>query len=79
MTLNLLPVVNNVLVALSDKFGGVLGLHLDLPPAPTNGQLPPGLRDRLAQALGVTLPPSFGQIASFGQASSHKCRTPFPC
>ena len=62
VTLNLLPVVNNVLVALSDKFGGVLGLHLDLPPVPTNGQLPPGLRDRLAQALGVTLPPSFGQI-----------------
>lgn len=61
VTLNLLPLVNNIVGALEDRLPTVFGKKLDLPPV-TSGDVPPGLRDRIERALGVTLPADFAQI-----------------
>ncbi|MFI0354964.1 hypothetical protein [Actinomadura sp. 9N407] len=61
VTLNLLPIVNNVLVALESRLPTMFGKQLDLP-ALTSGQIPPGLEQRVETALGVSLPDDFAQI-----------------
>ncbi|MGH4030242.1 hypothetical protein ACQB60_15025 [Actinomycetota bacterium Odt1-20B] len=61
VSLNLLPMVNNVLVSLEDRLPSLFGKKLDLPTL-SSGELPPGLHDRIEKALGVTLPADFAQI-----------------
>ncbi|WP_320781517.1 hypothetical protein [Streptomyces sp. CRN 30] len=61
VTLNLLPLVNNLLHALEDRLPTVFGKEIDLPPV-TSGEIPPGLRHRVEEALGVPLPPDFAQV-----------------
>ncbi|WP_119727734.1 hypothetical protein [Thermomonospora amylolytica] len=61
VTLNLLPVVNNVLVTLSAELPTLFGKEITLPTL-TSGQIPPDLRQRVQNALGVTLPADFAQI-----------------
>ncbi|MEU6826349.1 hypothetical protein ABZ921_37535 [Streptomyces atriruber] len=61
VTLNLLPMVNNVLNTLEDRLPTLFGKNLDLPRI-TSGEIPPGLHDRIEKALGVTLPDDFGQV-----------------
>ncbi|WP_181387476.1 hypothetical protein [Streptomyces sp. Act143] len=61
VTLNLLPMVNNLLVALEERLPTLFGKELDLPTL-SSGEVPPGLRDRVEKALGVTLPEDFAQI-----------------
>ncbi|WP_306335156.1 hypothetical protein [Streptomyces sp. KL118A] len=61
VTLNLLPMVNNVLNTLEDRLPTLFGKDLDLPRI-TSGEIPPGLHDRIEKALGVTLPEDFGQV-----------------
>ncbi|MFE0101488.1 hypothetical protein [Streptomyces sp. NPDC059009] len=61
VSLNLLPMVNNVLVSLEGRLPSLFGKKLDLPTL-SAGELPPGLHDRIEKALGVTLPQDFAQI-----------------
>ncbi|MFD7709640.1 hypothetical protein [Streptomyces sp. NPDC059786] len=61
VTLNLLPLVNNVLSELEDQLPTVRGKRIDLPPL-KSGAIPPGLHDRIENALGVSLPADFAQI-----------------
>ncbi|MGP3770628.1 hypothetical protein ACTWJ8_07280 [Streptomyces sp. SDT5-1] len=61
VTLNLLPVVNNLLNALENELPDVFGKKLDLPTL-SSGELPPGLHQRIEKALGRDLPEDFAQI-----------------
>ena len=64
VTLNLLPVVNNVLAILEDRAPTLFGRTLNLP-AITNGEIPPGLETRIETALGRDLPDNFSQITIY--------------
>ncbi|MEU6674406.1 hypothetical protein [Streptomyces sp. NPDC046925] len=66
VTLNLLPVVNNVLRSLEDQLPTLFGKKLDLP-ALSSGELPPGLHERIEKALGVSLPENFAQIRLYNR------------
>ena len=61
VTLNLLPVVNEVLRLLEQQVPTLFGRTVSLPTI-TNGQIPPGLETRIESALGVTLPANFAEI-----------------
>jgi hypothetical protein len=61
VTLNLLPVVNQVLNRLEQQIPSLFGKTVTLPTL-TNGQIPPGLRAKIESALGVTLPANFAAI-----------------
>lgn len=61
VTLNLLPVVNNVLVRLEQQAPTLFGKKLNLPEV-TSGQVPPGLQNRIESQLGVRLPADFAAI-----------------
>jgi hypothetical protein len=64
VTLNLLPVFNNVLSLLEQRAPTIFGKELNLPTI-TNGQVPPGLQTRIEDALGVTLPDNFSQVTIY--------------
>ncbi len=64
VTLNLLPLVNNLLNALEDRLPTLFGKRLDLPTV-SSGEIPPGLHDRIEKALGVSLPADFAQITLY--------------
>jgi hypothetical protein len=64
VTLNLLPVVNNVLATLEDRAPTLFGRTLNLPEI-TDGQVPAGLETRIETALGVDLPDNFSQITIY--------------
>ena len=61
VTLNLLPVVNQVLTSLEQKAPTLFGKTLNLPTI-TDGQIPAGLETKIESALGVTLPANFAAI-----------------
>lgn len=61
VTLNLLPVVNEVLGRLEKQAPTIFGKSLNLPTL-TNGQIPAGLETRIDNALGVKLPSNFAAI-----------------
>jgi hypothetical protein len=61
VTLNLLPIVNEVLRLLEQQVPTLFGKTLNLPTI-TNGQIPAGLETRIESALGVTLPANFAAI-----------------
>jgi hypothetical protein len=61
VTLNLLPVVNNVLSSLQQQVPTLFGKTVSLPTI-TNGQIPAGLQTKIESALGVTLPANFAAI-----------------
>ncbi len=64
VTLNLLPLINDVLVALEQRLPTLFGKQLNLPTI-SSGTIPPNLRARVESALGVTLPANFGQITLY--------------
>ncbi|WP_073762706.1 hypothetical protein [Streptomyces sp. CB02923] len=66
VTLNLLPLVNNLLNALEERLPTLFGKRLDLPTL-SSGEVPPGLRDRVGKALGVSLPADFAQIKLYNR------------
>ncbi|MFC8126268.1 hypothetical protein [Streptomyces sp. NPDC057302] len=66
VTLNLLPMVNNVLRSLEDQLPTLFGKKLDLP-ALSSGEIPPGLHERIEKALGVSLPENFAQIRLYNR------------
>lgn len=61
VTLNLLPVVNQVLSRLEKQVPSLFGKTVNLPTL-TNGQIPAGLRTKIETALGVSLPANFASI-----------------
>jgi hypothetical protein len=61
VTLNLLPVVNQVLVQLEQQVPTIFGKTVTLPTL-TNGQIPAGLQTKVEDALGVKLPANFAAI-----------------
>jgi hypothetical protein len=61
VTLNLLPIVNEVLVGLEKQAPTLFGKSLNLPSL-TNGQIPAGLQTKIESALGVNLPANFAAI-----------------
>jgi hypothetical protein len=61
VTLNLLPVVNEVLIGLEQQVPTLFGKQLNLPTL-TNGQIPAGLQTKIENALGVRLPANFAAI-----------------
>jgi hypothetical protein len=61
VTLNLLPVVNNVLASLQQQVPTLFGKSINLPTI-TNGQVPAGLQTKIESALGVKLPANFAAI-----------------
>jgi hypothetical protein len=61
VTLNLLPVVNNVLGSLQQQVPTLFGKTINLPTI-TNGQIPAGLQAKIESALGVKLPANFAAI-----------------
>jgi hypothetical protein len=61
VTLDLLPVVNQVLSRLEQQVPSLFGKTLNLPTI-TNGQIPAGLKTKIESALGVTLPANFAAI-----------------
>jgi hypothetical protein len=66
VTLNLLPIVNNLLVTIEAQLPTMFGKRLDLPTL-TSGQIPPGLEQRIESALGVSLPSDFAQIKLYNR------------
>jgi hypothetical protein len=61
VTLNLLPVINNVLSSLQQQVPTLFGKTVTLPTI-TNGQIPAGLQTKIEDALGVKLPANFAAI-----------------
>ncbi|MFI5662510.1 hypothetical protein [Streptomyces sp. NPDC051684] len=61
VTLDLLPVVNNLLGSLETELPAVFGKKIDLPTL-SSGELPPGLHQRIEKAIGKDLPEDFAQI-----------------
>ncbi|MET9296979.1 hypothetical protein [Streptomyces sp. NPDC003077] len=66
VTLNMLPLVNNLLNALEDRLPTLFGKRLDLPTL-SSGEIPAGLHDRIEKALGVSLPDDFAQITLYNR------------
>ncbi|MGH8968309.1 MAG: hypothetical protein ACRDV1_00010 [Actinomycetes bacterium] len=64
VTLNLLPVVNEVLRLLEQQVPTIFGKTVDLPQV-SSGEVPPGLENRIETALGVTLPDSFAKVTIY--------------
>ena len=61
VTLNLLPVVNDVLSNLQQQVPSLFGKTITLPTL-TNGEIPAGLNQKIEASLGVTLPANFAAI-----------------
>ncbi|MFZ3592936.1 hypothetical protein [Streptomyces sp. BH104] len=66
VTLNLLPVVNNLLGSLETELPSVFGKKIDLPTL-SSGELPPGLHQRIEKAIGKDLPENFAQIRLYNR------------
>lgn len=67
VTLNLLPIVNDLLVTIENELPAMFGRQLDLPTL-SSGEVPPGLHDRIETALGVSLPSDFAQITLYDRS-----------
>jgi hypothetical protein len=64
VTLDLLPIVNEVLRLLEKQIPSIFGNTITLP-AIQNGQVPAGLKTRIESALGVQLPDNFASITIY--------------
>jgi hypothetical protein len=64
VTLDLLPIVNEVLRLLEQQIPTIFGNTINLP-AIQNGQVPAGLQTRIESALGVQLPDNFAAITIY--------------
>ena len=64
VTLNLLPVINEVLVRVEERAAGLIGQDVDLPEI-TEGEVPEEAHVKIEAALGVDVPEDFGEIVVF--------------
>ena len=62
--IDLLPLINQVLQLLSDQLPTLFGKKLTLPDI-SSGAIPPNLRSRVEDALGVSLPANFAQFTIY--------------
>jgi hypothetical protein len=62
--INLLPLINQVIRALSDQLPTIFGKTITLPDL-SSGEIPDNLRVRVQDALGVTLPENFAQFTVY--------------
>lgn len=67
VTLNLLPIVNDLLLAVERALPTMFDRRLDLPTL-SSGEIPPNLHARIEAALGVSLPSDFGQITVYDRS-----------
>ena len=68
VTLNFLPVINEVLARIGDASPEILGRNIDIPTV-TVDDLPDEARDKIADALGVNLDDDFGTITVYDQGA----------
>lgn len=64
VTLNLLPIITQGLHTIRGEIEGILPAQVTLPDPASTEQVQQGIQ-RLSQALGVQLPPNFGQVTLF--------------
>ena len=64
VTLNFLPVINEVLARIGEASPEILGRNIDIPTV-TVDDLPDEARDKIGDALGVTLDDNFGTITVY--------------
>jgi hypothetical protein len=64
VTLNLLPVINEILARVEERAGGLVGQDVDLPEI-EDGEVPEEARAKIEAALGVDVPEDFGEIVVF--------------
>jgi len=62
--IDLLPLINQVIRALSDQLPTLFGKTITLPDL-SSGEIPDNLRTRVQDALGVTLPENFAQFTVY--------------
>jgi hypothetical protein len=62
--INLLPLINQVIRALSDQLPTLFGKTITLPDL-SSGEIPDNLRARVQDALGITLPENFAQFTVY--------------
>ncbi|MFF0374320.1 hypothetical protein [Actinoplanes missouriensis] len=62
--IDLLPLINQVLRELSAQLPTMFGKQITLPDL-SSGEIPPNLRLRIEEAVGVTLPPNFAQFTVY--------------
>ncbi len=70
VTLNTIPIVAEILRRVAQGAADLVGLNVTIPEIPT-GILPDAARQLLATALGVSLPPDFGQIPVMSSEQLH--------
>ncbi len=63
-TLNLLPIVNEVLLRIEERASGLFQRDVDLPEV-SSGEVPAEAREAISAALGVEVPEDFGEIVVF--------------
>jgi hypothetical protein len=73
VTIDLLPVINNVLAEIGDASPEIFGRTVDLPTL-TVGEDPTEARQRLASALGVDLDEGFGQFEVYDDGAISKAQ-----
>jgi hypothetical protein len=64
VTLNLLPVINEILVRVEERASGLIGQDIDIPEI-TEGEVPEEARVKIEAAFGVDVPEDFGEIVVF--------------
>jgi hypothetical protein len=64
VVLNLMPVINDVLKAVSAQASGLLGRDVQLPEI-SQGEVPAAAREKISDALGVQVPDNLGEIVVF--------------
>jgi hypothetical protein len=65
--LNTIPIITEVLRQLAQSAAGLFGLNVTIPQISAS-EIPDAAKQKLEQALGVTLPPDFGQITIMQQS-----------
>jgi hypothetical protein len=65
--LNTIPVITEVLRQLAQSAAGLVGLNVTIPQISAN-EIPEAAKEKLSQALGISLPEDFGQITIMQQS-----------
>lgn len=73
VTLDLLPITNDLLIAIEGRLPTLFDGRLGLTPVPP-GPAPPGLRERLAAALGTALPADFARLTLYDRGELAQLR-----
>ena len=72
--LNTIPIIGQVLRNIAENAASFVGLNVTIPPI-SSTDLPAVAREKLASALGVTLPPNYGLIPLMSSEKLHSYQT----